>query len=213
MGVSDSTRRRRLEPESWRRLARSLTTWRSSAWRDRRADWRVAGRQGPTFWRRRSRTEPDRTSACPERRRRRAAAGRRQTLRRRFWTRDCEDWRRRRAPALRRATQDEISRRRSGAPTRRCASQGALASAASDAPISAFERFAAGRGLSPPPGAAAQGAAAAGATPERCAFRFGATRRACGAARARTSVEIAGFTRLALTKRSGWPAPARRRRR
>jgi hypothetical protein len=53
---------------------------------------------------------------------------------------------------------------------------GALSSAASDAPISAFERFAAGRGLSPPPGAAAQGAAAAGAAPKRRASFRGAAR-------------------------------------
>jgi hypothetical protein len=66
------------------------------------------------------------------------------------------------------------SRRRAGGPTRRYASLDALSSAASDAPISAFERFAAGRGLSPSPGAAAQGAAAAGAAPKRCAFLLGA---------------------------------------
>jgi hypothetical protein len=53
---------------------------------------------------------------------------------------------------------------------------GALSSAASDAPISAFERFAAVRGLSPPPGAAAQGAAAAGAAPKRRASFRGAAR-------------------------------------
>jgi hypothetical protein len=68
------------------------------------------------------------------------------------------------------------SRRRAGDRARRYASLDALSSAASDAPISAFERFAAGRGLWPSPDAAAQGAAAAGATPKRCASFLGATR-------------------------------------
>jgi hypothetical protein len=81
-------------------------------------------------------------------------------------------------PKAPRATQRAVadSRRRAGDPALRYASPGAPSSAASDAPISSFERFAAGRGLSPPPGAAAQGAAAAGATPKRCASFRGAAR-------------------------------------
>jgi len=69
----------------------------------------------------------------------------------------------RKTPPAARARID--SRRRAGELARRYASHGALSSAASDAPIIAFERFAAGAG----PVASAR-AAAAGAAPKRRAF-------------------------------------------